>query len=359
MPRNVRFSEMSLDELLTEMHKMELAREDDFNINDEGYGREIRVHKLVLRELKKSRDTALKGIRSDVERKLSKLLYNHGSEMKFRGQGSRQDAEKSLGEALDLDPKNGMAAYRLAFIRYRRNDHKDAIRYFNMALENISHDEPIFCLSDREIYYTRLYLLACYLNEVDNLNEELDSSPTKKKYPELPAYASYGVKDFITDLGVGLTNQEYEVITIDEGPRYVTYGEADGYFQKGDRPEDTLIIWFDGVNSKMAFNQSEMPFGSEGKARQLVYFLRFTSLNNPGNEDRMRNCFEEITNTSFVTNARFRKAVSQLRSLLNKLDPRLDVITTSRSPNPSGYYYNGKVPYKIICRSEESSLLDQ
>ena len=50
MPRNVRFSEMSLDELLAEMHRMELTREDDFNVNDEGYGREIRVHKLVLRE---------------------------------------------------------------------------------------------------------------------------------------------------------------------------------------------------------------------------------------------------------------------------------------------------------------------
>ena len=358
MAGNLRLSEMSLDELLTEMHKMELVREDDFNVNDEGYGREIRVHKLVLRELKKSGDTALKGIRSDVERKLSKLLYNHGSEMKFRGQGSRQDAENSLKEALYLDPKNGMAAYRLAFIRYRRNDHKDAIRYFNCALENTIHDEPIFCLSDREIYYARLYLLASYLNEVDQLNEELEFSPIKNKYTKLPDYASYGVKDFISDLGVGLMNQEYEVIT-DEDNRYVSYDEAEGYFQKGDRPEGTLIIWFDGVNSKVAFNKSEMPFGSEVKARQLVYLLRFTSHNDPGNENSMRNCFEEMNNTSFVTNERLRKAVSQLRSLLNKLDPRLDVITTSRSPNPSGYYYNGKVPYTIICRSEESSLLDQ
>ena len=72
MARNLRLSEMNLDELLTEMHKMELVREDDFNVNDEGYGREIRVQKLALRELKKARDTALKGIRSDVERKLSK-----------------------------------------------------------------------------------------------------------------------------------------------------------------------------------------------------------------------------------------------------------------------------------------------
>lgn len=358
MAGNLRLSEMNLDELLTEMHKMELVREDDFNVNDEGYGREIRVHKLVLRELKKSRNTALKGIRSDVERKLSKLLYNHGSEMKFRGQGSRQDAEKSLREALNLDPKNGMAAYRLAFIRYRRNDHKDAIRYFNIALENISHEEPIFCLSDREIYYARLYLMACYLNEVDKLNEELDTSPTKKKYPELPAYASYGVKDFISDLGVGLTNQEYEVIT-DEDNRYVSYDEAEGYFQKCDRPEDTLIIWFDGVNSKMALNQSEMSFHGEFKARQLVYLLRFTSHNNPGNENSMRKCFMEMDNNPFVTNERLRTAIRQLRKLLNKLDPRLDVITTSRSPNPSGYYYNGKVPYTIICRAEESSLLDQ
>ena len=216
----------------------------------------------------------------------------------------------------------------------------------------------MFCLSDREIYYARLYLMACYLNEVDKLNEELDSSPTKKKYPELPAYASYGVKDFISDLGVGLTNQEYEVIT-DEDPRHVSYDEAEGHFQKSGRPEDTLVIWFDGVNSKMALNQLEMSFHGEFKARQLVYLLRFTSRNNPGNENSMRNCFEEMNNTSFVTNARLRKAVSQLRSLLNKLDPRLEVITTSRSPNPSGYYYNGKVPYMIICRSEESSLLDQ
>lgn len=358
MVRNVRFSEMSLDELLTEMHKMELTREDDFNFNDEGYGREIRVHKLVLRELKKSRDTALKGIRFDVERKLSKLLYNHGSEMKFRGQGSRQDAENSLKEALYLDPKNGMAAYRLAFIRYRMNHYKDAIRYFNIALENTIHDEPIFCLSDREIYYARLYLLACYLNEVEQLNEELEFSPTTKQYPALPDYAPYGIKDFITVLGVELTNQEYEVIT-DEDNRYVSYDEAEGYFQKGYRPEDTLIIWFDGVNSKMAFNQTEMSFRSQFKARQLVHLLRFTSHNNPGNENSMRNCFEEMSNTSFVTNERLRTAIRQLRNLLNKLDPRLDVITTSRSPNPSGYYYNGKVPYTIICRSEESSLLDQ
>jgi hypothetical protein len=31
MARNLRFSEMSLDELLTEMHRMELVREDDVN----------------------------------------------------------------------------------------------------------------------------------------------------------------------------------------------------------------------------------------------------------------------------------------------------------------------------------------
>jgi len=166
MPRNVRFKDMNLDELLTEMHKMELAREDDFDVNDEGYGREIQLHNYVLRELRNPKNNASKDMRADVERKLSKLLYNHGSEMKFRGQGSRQDAEKSLGEALDLDPKNGMAAYRLAFIQYRMNHYKDAIRYFNIALENTIHDEPIFCLSDREIYYARLYLLASYLNEV-------------------------------------------------------------------------------------------------------------------------------------------------------------------------------------------------
>lgn len=358
MVRNARFSEMSLDELLNEMHRMELTREDDFNVNDEGYGREIRVHKLVLRELSNTKDNALKETRAEVKRKLSRLLYHHGSELKFRGQGTRAEAEESLRETLALDRKNGMAAYRLAFIRYRRNDHKDAIRYFNMALENISHEEPIFCLSDREIYYARLYLMACYLNEVDKLNEELDSSPTKKKYPELPAYASYGVKDFISDLGVGLTNQEYEVIT-DEAPRYVTYDEAEGSFQKSGRPEDTLVIWFDGVNSKMALNQSEMSFHGEFKARQLVYLLRFTSHNNPGNENSMRKCFMEMDNNPFVTNERLRTAIRQLRKLLNKLDPRLDVIITSRSPNPSGYYYNGKVPYMIICRAEESSLLDQ
>ena len=358
MARNLRLSEMNLDELLTEMHKMELVREDDVSVNDEGYGREIRVHKLVLRELRNPKNNASKDMRADVERKLSKLLYNHGSEMKFRGQGSRHDAEKSLGDTLSLDRKNGMAAYRLAFIHYRMNHYKDAIQYFNIALENTIHDEPIFCLSDREIYYARLYLLASYLNEVEQLNEDLEVSPAKKKYMDLPKYDSYDIKDFIKVLGVGLTNQEYEVIT-DEDNRYVSYDEAEGYFQKGDRPEGTLIIWFDGVNSKVAFNKSEMPFGSEVKARQLVYLLRFTSHNDPGNENSMRNCFEEMNNTSFVTNARLRKAVSQLRSLLNKLDPRLEVITTSRSPNPSGYYYNGKVPYKIICRAEESSLLDQ
>ena len=358
MARNLRLSEMDLDELLTEMHKMELVREDDVSVNDEGYGREIRVHKLVLRELRNPKNNASKDMRADVERKLSKLLYNHGSEMKFRGQGSRHDAEKSLGDTLSLDRKNGMAAYRLAFIHYRMNHYKDAIQYFNIALENTIHDEPIFCLSDREIYYARLYLLASYLNEVEQLNEDLEVSPAKKKYMDLPKYDSYDIKDFIKVLGVGLTNQEYEVIT-DEDNRYVSYDEAESYFQKGDRPEDTLIIWFDGVNSKMAFNQSEMPFLSEAKARQLVYFLRFTSHNNPGNENSMRKCFMEMDNNPFVTNERLRTAIRQLRKLLNKLDPRLDVIITSRSPNPSGYYYNGKVPYKIICRAEESSLLDQ
>ena len=356
MAGNLRLSEMNLDELLTEMHKMELVREDDFNVNDEGYGREIRVQKLALRELKKSRDTALKGIRSDVERKLSKLLYNHGSEMKFRGQGSRQDAENSLKEALYLDPKNGMAAYRLAFIRYRMNHYKDAIRYFNCALENTSHDEYIFCLSDREIYYARLYLMACYLNEVEQLNEELEFSPTTKQYPALPAYASYGVKDFIAVLGVGLTNQEYEVIT-DEAPRYVSYGEAEGYFQKGSRPEDTLVIWFDGVNSKMAFNQTEMSFRSQFKARQLVHLLRFTSQNKPGNEHNMQNCFDELSHSPSLDNDRVRTAIKDLRKLLLDLNPKLDIITTSRQPDLKGYYNNKKVPYQIICRSEEASDL--
>ena len=358
MPRNVRFSEMSLDELLAEMHRMELTREDDFNINDAGYGREIELHKHILCELRNPKNSESKGIRASVERKLSKLLYNHGSEMKFRGQGSRKDAEKALKEVLLLDRKNGMAAYRLAFIYYRMSDYIEAIRYFNVALGNTTHEESAFCLSDREIYYARVYLLACYLHEADNLNDELEFSPTKNKYPELPDYASYGIRDFISVLDLELTNQEYEVIT-NKGNRYISYGEADDYFQLSTRPEDTLVIWFDGANSKIAYNHTEESFHSEFKARQLVYLLRFTSHNNPGNENSMRNCFEEMNNTSFVTNARLRKAVSQLRSLLNKLDPRLEVITTSRSPNPSGYYYNGKVPYMIICRAEESSLLDQ
>ena len=137
MARNLRLSEMNLDELLTEMHKMELVREDDVSVNDEGYGREIRVHKLVLRELRNPKNNASKDMRADVERKLSKLLYNHGSEMKFRGQGSRHDAEKSLGDTLSLDRKNGMAAYRLAFIHYRMNHAlKQSENKKNVLLQN-------------------------------------------------------------------------------------------------------------------------------------------------------------------------------------------------------------------------------
>ena len=158
MVRNVRFSEMSLDELLTEIHRMELTREDDFNINDAGYGREIELHKHILCELRNPKNSESKGIRASVERKLSKLLYNHGSEMKFRGQGSRKDAEKALKEVLLLDRKNGMAAYRLGFIYYRMSDYIEAIRYFNVALGNTTHEESAFCLSDREIYYARVYL---------------------------------------------------------------------------------------------------------------------------------------------------------------------------------------------------------
>ena len=356
MVRNVRFSEMSLDELLTEIHRMELTREDDFNINDAGYGREIELHKHILCELRNPKNSESKGIRASVERKLSKLLYNHGSEMKFRGQGSRKDAEKALKEVLLLDRKNGMAAYRLAFIYYRMSDYIEAIRYFNVALGNTTHEESTFCLSDREIYYARVYLLACYLHEADNLNDELKFSPTKNKYPELPDYASYGIRDFISVLDLELTNQEYEVIT-NKGNRYISYGEADDCFQQSTRPEDTLVIWFDGANSKIAYNHTEESFHSEFRARQLVYLLRFTSKNNPGNEHTMQNCFVEVSNSTFVSNERLRTAVRQLRRLLNDLNPELDVIITSRSPYPSGYYYNKKVPYMIICRSEEASLL--
>ena len=365
MARNLRFSEMSLEELLVEMHRMELIREDDVNGNEGGYWREIELHKKVLRVSRELKNPKINGGKSsndididttDVKRKLSKLLLNHGSEMKSRGQGSRLEAEKALKEALFLDRKNGMAAYRLAFIYYRMNDYKKAIQYFNAALENTIHDEPIFCLSDREIYYARLYLMTCYLHEVDNLNDELEFSATSKKYPVLPNYASYGIKDFISVLGLDLTDQEYELLT-DKGSQYISYEDAMGYFHKEERPEDTLIVWFDGVNSKVAFNQEEQLFRSDFKAKQLVYLLRFTSQNNPGNEHNMQNCFEELSNSPFVTNDRLRTAISKEKRLISSLDPELDVISTSRSPYPSGYYYNKKVPYMIICRSEEASLL--
>ena len=142
-----------------------------------------------------------------------------------------------------------------------------------------------------------------------------------------------------------------------KGNRYISYGEADDCFQQSTRQEDTLVIWFDGANSKIAYNHTEESFHSEFRARQLVYLLRFTSKNNPGNEHTMQNCFVEVSNSTFVSNERLRTAVRQLRRLLNGLNPELDVISTSRSPYPNGYYYNKKVPYMIICRSEEASLL--
>lgn len=350
--------EMSLEELLVEMHRMELTREDDVNGNEVGYGPEIEVHKRVLRvlqELKNFKSNTVKSsedIRTDVERKLSKLLYNHGSEMKFRGQGSRFDAEKALEQAIHLDGKNGMAAYRLAFINYRVADYKKAIRYFNAALENTIHDEPIFCLSNREIYYARLYLMMCHLREADNLNDELDDPNIIKKYPDLP-YVPYSIKEFVNNFNEELSDQAYMVVD-NKKTRYVSYQEARGMFTSSSRQKDTLIIWLDGVNSKIAFNNKERLFYSEFKAKQLIYLLHSTHQNNPGNEDNMQKSFDELPESPDLTNTRIRSAIKNIRRLLLDLYPDPDLIITSRQPNLHGYYYNGKLPYQIICRSEEA-----
>lgn len=362
MVRNVRFSEMSLDELLTEMHRMELTREDAFNGNEDGYWREIELHKKVLRVSRELKNPKINGGKSsndididttDVKRKLSKLLLNHGSEMKSRGQGSRLEAEKALKEALFLDRTNGMAAYRLAFIYYRMNDYKKAIRYFNVALENTIHTEPIFCLSDREIYYARLYLMMCYLQEADNLNDELDDPIIRKKYPDLPNYLSYSIKEFVNDFNAELTDQAYMVVD-NQHTRYVSYQDAGDTFASDSRQKDTLIIWLDGVNSKIAFNKKERLFYNEFTAKQLVYLVHSTHQNNPGNEDNMQKSFEELTKNPDLTNTRVRSAIRRIRNLLLDLYQDLDLITTSRQPGLKGYYYNGKVPYQIICRSEEA-----
>ncbi|NCU27068.1 hypothetical protein EOM86_10175 [Candidatus Nomurabacteria bacterium] len=150
-----------------------------------------------------------------------------------------------------------------------------------------------------------------------------------------------------------LSDQAYMVVD-NKKTRYVSYQEARGMFTSSSRQKDTLIIWLDGVNSKIAFNKKERLFYSEFKAKQLVYLLHSTHQNNPGNEDNMQKSFDELPESPDLTNIRVRSAIKNIRKLLLDLYPDLDIIITSRQPTLKGYYYNGKVPYQIICRSEEA-----
>jgi len=274
-----------------------------------------------------------------VKRKLIYHLIEYGSYLKMVDQKDDQLAIRCLKTALNYDPRNPIAAYRLGFLSYKYNEFFKAVKYFENALENHkNYPNRQYQLNAQQLVNAHLYLTNSALHIANETYEKMKQLP---RMVELPKNEFFPLIKNIVENEQYLQRHAFYKVT-QTGKDTCSKTDCEELIESS--PFATIILYFNDRTINVFFNGQEAEL-SVDQGNLLRHFLLKSSENQP----TTRMAFSTVENIQPNT---FTQSVTRLRRKLTQIGIP-PIIQTTRYQNETAYYYNNAYPFYVLYRVEE------
>lgn len=342
-----RLSMMTLEEL--EDYEQELNDQEEVT-EFASSSNKIQLYKEMYRQVRR----LMQGNRDEYEHYLTyitgKLVYqlvHYGSYLKMGTEKDDRTAYSCLKDALNFEPKNPVASYRLGFLSYKERDYVKAASFFHKALEDNQNSKSTYKLTDRQVMNAHLYLANSSLYVAMEAHEgmkELDVGIGK----EIPEYEFSALFRSLQGNEQYLLENAFYKIT-PEGKNTCSKEQCNEVMDN--IPAGTLVLYFNDRTIELGYGEMVIEM-SKPRGDIILHLLTKSSEQSPATRHDLQHSFQRLDHSGEVNRNTFTQAVNRLqRKLVNEGVPPFIRNMNYRGEN--SYYFDHSLKYIVMYRVDE------
>ncbi|MGM0901588.1 MAG: tetratricopeptide repeat protein [Bacillota bacterium] len=350
----MRLKDYSIEELLD--LEEELIESKEMEV-DGSLNQLIRLYEELYKRISRDKDSEYTYSLGGIKRKLVSYLVRYGTYLKTQYQKDDTAAERNLRMAMSYQKDLPVAYYRLGFLSYKQEKYVQAIDYFQKAnFYQKQSKEQEYCLNQQQLYNAHVYLTNSYLYLAEKASKTLKKWETDELVERIPSYERSSLYELINQNEIYLTSHAFTVITPD-GKRYCSEEECEQMTVENRLPE-RFILYFSDRKHTLFFNGKEVDL-SMNHAEILRSLFLHTSEQNPATKYRFARIFDTRREDGEIESNTYTQTIRRIREKIARLETLPPVILNTRFRGQTAYYFNGKIPYAVIHRSDSSFILEE
>jgi tetratricopeptide (TPR) repeat protein len=331
----------SFEEL--EVLEQKLLDEEE-KTGQENYAAKIDLYKKMyswLRKLVRDDSDVYDNYFENVRQLLVHQLVHYGTYLKTEYQKDDHLAAICLKDALKFDNQNPIAAYRLGFLAYKREQYSEALSYFEKALDSQRfYQKHPYQLNQQQQLNAHLYLTNSALYIAKETAEKM-SKLRVTNHLELPNSELNPLYHQLFENENYLERHAY-YNTTKNGKTTCSKRECEELIELP--PKKTIILYFNDRTILAVFENKEVEL-SAGQGDMLKHFMLKSTEEKPAT----RAAF------SIVHNIKPNTYIQNATRLRNKLSEHgfPPIIHTKRYQNETAYYVDESMSYNVMYRVDD------
>ncbi|WP_377890406.1 tetratricopeptide repeat protein [Alkalihalobacillus sp. R86527] len=335
------------DKTLEELEELEQSYKEKLLVDDIEYSYHyeyISILEGIYQRVRRNREDS--DYATYVKNRIIQFLIHYGTYLKTIYQKDDSTARRSLEKVLSYDRTSPIAHYRLGFLAYKHQNYSMAVTHFNASLENTSHYNNQYALTEQQLYYAHLYLTNSSLYIAASTHQSMKELQTNQG----------------TLLGVELSSL-YEVI--DQGEQYLrnnAFYKIDSELEVSTCSKEQceelahtssakrIVLYFNDRCNEFIYDNHSTEL-SEQQAVMLRHFILKSSMEKPITRSGLSvvsHLTEEMKKNTYS------KKMQRLNDKLEGCGITRVIQTTSLHGEPA-YYFDKSLPYTILFRVDDNA----
>lgn len=339
----MRYHDISLDELEEleqEIHFQAEQRDGGLDFSKIELYDAMHAHLSLLA----AEDEDYRNYHTYIQQKLINYLLCYSGQLASKDANQRYAAERALTKALQYDPANPLAAYRLACLLHQQHLHAEALCLLQRALDSQPECmESAYKLNDEQIKRALMYMSSCSLHigsRAFAASSTFSSACSSADFSDLFAELQHSDSE--------LRNSAYRIRSAGQEDLCALQHCVDAI---AENPKDTIILFFNSEGPELIYNGI-----TEKLAPVHAYLLRHLLLNSclsqPMTPLDVKEFFLDTHVMTGVTEPAFSHAVEGLLQALREIEIP-SAIRRTEVRNQQACYFSGSSNYLVIGRVDE------
>jgi hypothetical protein len=210
---------------------------------------------------------------------------------------------------------------------------------------------PEYRMNDQQLYNAHLFLANCGLFIARKAQEDLAELDLKVNVRDIPKYKMSPFFQVINENEQYLANHAYQMVS-EDGSYFCSKEECEEQLDI----DSMIIVDLSGRQDLLVFNGRQMRL-SKNQSELLRFFLVHSNEEHPATINDVFDLFCPADEVAEIPRNTYTQNVRRLVEKLVQVGIEETIIENKARFGVTAYYYNHKLPYLIMHRSDETFIL--